>query len=1138
MPTAIDNGYRPRQNLFYFDLAGKDNVHDGDDRVSRVSGALAGKSRNVLKSLEDYLWAALLSIENEQASTAVKWSKVESKGRSYALIAKNTWIKISWPTLFILNGWGPENGPFNVDTVGIERSPYRLDIHPHESGCGIFTAKDEVNEAVLLKMVSTGDSYFRTDRGRFSFDKFEPKFDKNTIRTSGGKTFNVIRFEQRVNGCHLLIDPVPSNADLSDLDFDDLFFIETKQINKERPEDDYFDSSENKIILRKVEGRYRREDGKEIKSSTLISSSGIEYEVREASPSKKGCVITLEEVKTNDTDLTIDPRYSFFEQNVKEIWLDKNVHRNDDKSIRVIRGDSDNYQLVLDRFPPDDCKYLYLPKNTQNIKNQLKAAYLLREMPLEHHRDLIRLFEDPKKAMWKRNGTSTIIGEEEWCFLDKPSIDGTKAERQFVTLAVDTEDFAFLEGPPGSGKTTTIAELVYQLAIRGKKVLVVSNTHYAIDNLLERLVNNEKSLKVTSPLRIGRDAKKIDDNVDGFYIQTIVEQLKERAALKHLNEAELRELVYSSANIVCATTTGIGDHPKMDLKNIILNQQRREVFSKGSVPLAQPLFDYLIIDESSKSTFQEFLYPAIFAKKWVLVGDVKQLSPYTEEKEIIGSVRSTECLKLDHCRALRILFELFAIEGKDSDVGHERWVAAVPSGVLEYLVKEIELRANGSSVENAESLVKKLIVVAGKNKGGNDAKKIRFIDVDSLDHEPSKWNLIGLAEWLFVTETDYCKIEKFIQPSTMILVGEGSCSRNYKHESWLGFGDGERRLPTSKFYDHERKMTYRQLECAAHKKTNKTDWAQEWTWRVRRINELKNCSEGRGTKKYISEVGLLEPTFDPKGYISRSLEEIRSLAFPSILESVQFGIDLAVMSNRNEESCLSRGLGVHFNDHHILLEYQHRMEPCISRIAREQFYDNKALKNSNILKGRRLEIGFTYPEDCGVKIFQWVDVKGTERFGRNEEEVEKMVGNLDAFEKWARDHPRKQKHQNTGRNAPWSVAALSFYLGQEDAIVKRLREWSNDDRNKRYRIFKGNVEVAIGTIDRFQGREADMVLLSLRNTDHLGFMDSLNRINVAVTRARYQLTIIGNLSFFSTRAQRDVPQWSRIAQHQCEKSDV
>ena len=53
-----------------------------------------------------------------------------------------------------------------------------------------------------------------------------------------------------------------------------------------------------------------------------------------------------------------------------------------------------------------------------------------------------------------------------------------------------------------------------------------------------------------------------------------------------------------------------------------------------------------------------------------------------------------------------------------------------------------------------------------------------------------------------------------------------------------------------------------------------------------------------------------------------------------------------------------------------------------------------------------------------------------------------------------------------------------------------------------------------GTVDRFQGREADLVMLSMRNTRRVGFLDSPNRLNVGVTRARQQLVVFGKSDYF------------------------
>lgn len=52
--------------------------------------------------------------------------------------------------------------------------------------------------------------------------------------------------------------------------------------------------------------------------------------------------------------------------------------------------------------------------------------------------------------------------------------------------------------------------------------------------------------------------------------------------------------------------------------------------------------------------------------------------------------------------------------------------------------------------------------------------------------------------------------------------------------------------------------------------------------------------------------------------------------------------------------------------------------------------------------------------------------------------------------------------------------------------------------------------VFCATIDKFQGQEADVVILSLRNVNRQGNIDSPNRANVALTRAREALFIVGH----------------------------
>ncbi|WGU67590.1 AAA domain-containing protein [Capnocytophaga canimorsus] len=109
-------------------------------------------------------------------------------------------------------------------------------------------------------------------------------------------------------------------------------------------------------------------------------------------------------------------------------------------------------------FPKSD--EIFVETNTYQVRKQLESVSTLKLMPLKEHRNLIRLFEDREKTKWKQPKKNEI---DKWIVLTDDTRDGCKEQRTFVNQALNTPDFAILEGPPGSGKTTVILELICQL---------------------------------------------------------------------------------------------------------------------------------------------------------------------------------------------------------------------------------------------------------------------------------------------------------------------------------------------------------------------------------------------------------------------------------------------------------------------------------------------------------------------------------------------------------------------------------------------------------------------------------------------------------------------------------------------------
>lgn len=75
-------------------------------------------------------------------------------------------------------------------------------------------------------------------------------------------------------------------------------------------------------------------------------------------------------------------------------------------------------------------------------------------------------------------------------------------QRAAMAKVLTAKDYALILGMPGTGKTTTIAEIILALVKRGKSVLLTSYTHSAVDTILMKLVNSDHRI-----LRLGNADK-------------------------------------------------------------------------------------------------------------------------------------------------------------------------------------------------------------------------------------------------------------------------------------------------------------------------------------------------------------------------------------------------------------------------------------------------------------------------------------------------------------------------------------------------------------------------------------------------------------------------------------------------------
>lgn len=715
--------------------------------------------------------------------------------------------------------------------------------------------------------------------------------------------------------------------------------------------------------------------------------------------------------------------------------------------IRVLGQDVEGNRLLLSSIP--DKAWLLLRPNTYSIEKQLEAIRSLQNAPQPEHRRLLKLFESSDYANWNYFSPKNIV-ETDWKLLTDEQRPGTTNQREFVKKALATPDFAFLEGPPGSGKTTAICELILQLIAQEKRVLLCASTHVAVDNVLERLKaeDNPHSSQVL-PVRIG-DKSNLSDTVKPYQFENLRHTEKQRlikfltgekarsSAQQHLldalqarDESVIMRIILDSANLVCGTTIGILQHPDI----------------KGKKQ-ADPVFDVLIIDESSKTLFPEFLVPALWAKRWILVGDPKQLSPYVDDEAMAKNVEAA----LPDATWWDVCLDVFQTS--------KHW-------------------KQGALLVSSQ---KETVLNAYKQQAKAHQDKILFADTRS--------DAMTLSCASIIVDT----------PANLEVC-----------QTQLPLDIVQMRGETSELHIVQRRVAAWQERSGLKEQEEKT-WGGEVAWRLARQYENRLSENSKQSDRLKSDIQDLLPANEQKMQVERDIDRICRVALPSVLESLQKGFERRQGQKQGTKeqkrgTTLTDGLPEDaLAQRHVLLEYQHRMHPDISRYSREHIYEGEALNDPADMQARR---AWTYSRHSKRAI--WLDVparKSRNKGNSNQAEADVVIQEIKRFSDWAKNNP-------TPEGKAWRVAVLSFYRGQEKLLRERLRKLSRQFRGFRHFYLNGDkqkhsVHVEVCTVDRFQGQEADLVLLSFVKDHPTVFLGSPNRLNVAVTRARFQLLLIGN----------------------------
>ena len=265
--------------------------------------------------------------------------------------------------------------------------------------------------------------------------------------------------------------------------------------------------------------------------------------------------------------------------------------------------------------------------DTQGLRNMAKMTKKLSTTRRTRLQNILLGLEDPTRtpstiqddARPKANGESEFLNTKL-----------NKEQKEAIRFALTQTNLTIIHGPPGTGKTTTIIEIINQTIKGSSRVMVCAQTNGAVDNIMEQMIKREiKMVRIGEPLRVKTEMQQF--TLEACTQNKAIDILKEKLSdLKKTNpelqderkvimdeiskqENKMCKAVLCDAQIVFSTVASAHKQgPTKDVPN-------------GH-------FQLIIIDEASQTKEMETWLVTHHADKLILAGDPCQLPPHVKSK--------------------------------------------------------------------------------------------------------------------------------------------------------------------------------------------------------------------------------------------------------------------------------------------------------------------------------------------------------------------------------------------------------------------------------------------------------------------------------------------------------------------------
>uniref|UniRef100_A0A0E0D3B9 DNA helicase n=1 Tax=Oryza meridionalis TaxID=40149 RepID=A0A0E0D3B9_9ORYZ len=215
-----------------------------------------------------------------------------------------------------------------------------------------------------------------------------------------------------------------------------------------------------------------------------------------------------------------------------------------------------------------------------------------------------------------------------------------ESQKDAISKALRSRDVFLLHGPPGTGKTTTIIEIILQEVKRGSKILACAASNIAVDNIVERLSRYRTKL-----VRLGHPARLLPQVLDSALDAQVL-----RADNSSLAGDIRKEMKVLNSKLLKAKDKNTKRDIRKELRTLAKEERKRQQLAVADViknadvvlstltgasskKLDGITFDLVIIDEAAQALEIACWIALLKGPRCVLAGDHLQLPPTIQSAE-------------------------------------------------------------------------------------------------------------------------------------------------------------------------------------------------------------------------------------------------------------------------------------------------------------------------------------------------------------------------------------------------------------------------------------------------------------------------------------------------------------------------